>query len=190
MNECSTYLPTANPNKFLEALGSPYDLPVSSTNEKIYLTWMIPTSFITVDPEISFCWVSLNKVPVKVEWVFKYQYLNKESYMGYFDESGMPRMTFDDGRSELHNVTLNSEGDAEPNIIQVTPPLHLIKKDRRSGTFVVMEIEAQPQLDEVFFMGANIKYEESPRVIEPTGRKRPYKRSRWDDDYGYYQSFR
>ena len=185
MNECMTYIPTTNPDKLL---GS--GMPTTSANQKIYLTWLIPTSFITVDPEITFCWVSLNKTPVKVDWVFKYQYLNKETCMGYFDESGIPKITFDDGHSEPQEVTLNSEGLAEPDIIQATPPLHLIKKDRRSGAFVAMEIEAQPQLDEVYFMGANIKYEESPRVIEPIGRKRPHKRSRWDDDYDYYRSFR
>ena len=96
MNECSTYISPQNPDKMLTTA------PASSVEHSIYLHWMIPTSFITVDPEISFCWVSLNEFPVNLDWVFKYQYLNKESYMGYFDEKGMPNISFDDGLSLIH----------------------------------------------------------------------------------------
>ena len=195
MDECSMYLPTTDPDKFLGGDHPPVDMftrffgypkiPVTSTNRSIYLSWMIPTSFITVNPEISLCWISLNKNPVKIDWLLKYQYLNKESYLGYFDDAGMPVITFDDGHSELYTVTLRDDDVAEKDIIQKTQPHNLIKKDRRSGTFVIMEIKPQPQLDEVYFMGAHIQYKEHSRVTEPTGRKRTHKR-RWYDDDPYY----
>ena len=110
MNECSMYLPTMNPDKFLEAPGSPYDLPVSSAAKPRYFTWMIPTSFITVDPELSFCWLNLGKKPVEVDWVLKYRYLNTGGCLGYFDDGGMPVITFDGGPSDVHITTLKATG--------------------------------------------------------------------------------
>lgn len=183
MSECSVYIPTPYPNKRLGS-DKPFvpGIPGTSADRSMYLSWMIPTSFITVDPEISFCWVSLNEFPVNLDWVLKYQYLNKESYMGYFDESGMPVVSFDDGRSEPHVTTLKSENVAEKDMLQTTRPYHFVKKDRRSGTFVVMEIRPKDLFEEVSFIGAHIKYTESPRVIEPTGRKRTYKRKWYDYD--------
>ena len=185
MSECSVYIPTIDPDKRLGS-DNPLTLgiPATSVNRSIYLTWTIPTGFITVDPELSFCWVSLNEDPVKVDWLLEYQYLNKESYMGYFDKGGMPVISFDDGRSELHTAILKADINAEKDIIQVTPSHPFIKNGRQSGTFVVMEVEAQPQPDDVFFMGAHIKYTEAPRVIEPMGRKRTRKR-RWYDEEPY-----
>ena len=179
------YLPTMNPDRFLGAPGSPYDMPVESANKALYFTWMIPTSFITVDPELSFCWLNLGEKPVEVDWLLEYQYLNQGSCLGYFDDEGMPVINFDRGLSDVHTTTLKMDGVAEKDIVQKTSPHHFIKKDRRSGTFVEMSIQPQVPLEEVYLMGAEIKFKEHPRVIEPIGRKRTYKR-KWYDDDPYY----
>lgn len=178
MNECSTYMPPSNPDKMLTTT------PVSSVEHPIYLHWVIPTSFITVDPEISLCWVSLNERPTQLDWLLKYQYMNEESYLGYFNDEGMPIVTFDDGLSDSYTAILKTKSLAEKDMIQITLPHNLIKRDRRSGTLVAMEIRPQDPLEEVYFVGTHIKYIESPRVIEPIGRKRTRKR-RWYDEEPY-----
>ena len=183
MSECSAYLPTMNPDKFLGAPGSPYDMPVESTNKAIHFMWMIPTSFITVDPELSFCWLNLGEKPVEVDWLLKYQYLNKGSCLGYFNDEGIPIINFDGGLSEVHTITLKTDVAAEKDIVQKTSPHHLIKKDRRSGTLVEMSIQPQSLSDGIYLMGAHIQYGEHPRVIEPRGRKRTRKKKRYD----YYE---
>ena len=185
MSECSMYLPTMNPDRFLGAPGSPYDMPVESANKPLYFTWMIPTSFITVDPELSFCWLNLGEKPVEVDWLLKYRYLNQGSYLGYFDDEGMPIINFDRGLSDVHITTLKADGVAEKDIVQKTSPHRFIKKDRRSGTFVEISVQPQVPLETVYLMGAQIQYKEHPRVIEPTGRKRTHKR-KWYDDDPYY----
>ena len=105
--------------------------------------------------------------------------------MGYFNDEGMPVITFDDGLSETHVTTLRADSIAEKNIIQKTPPHHFTKKERRSGTFIEMSIQPQLSLEGVYLMGAEIRFTESPRVREPTGRKRTYKK-KWYDYDPYY----
>ncbi|GAG01955.1 unnamed protein product, partial [marine sediment metagenome] len=85
---------------------------------------------------------------------------------------------------DIYTATLKTESVAEKNILQKTQSHSLIKKDRRSGTVVFMEIQVEPSLEEVYYIGANIQYTEYPRVIEPKGRKRTYKR-RWYDEEPY-----
>ena len=189
MRECSMYLPTMNPDKFLSAPGSPYDMPVESADKTVYFSWMIPTSFITVGPELSFCWLNLGEPPVEVDWLLRYRYFNEGSCLGYFDGDGMPVITFDGGPSEMHTMALKANGFAEKDIIQKTPAHRFIKKDRRSGTFVEISIQPQSPLEEIYLMGAEIKFKEYPRVVEPVGRKRTYKRKRYDDEPYPYDDF-
>ena len=172
------------PSNWLESIFGRPKLPVQSIGRSVYFTWTTPILFIAVDPVVSFMWLNLNDDPVNVEWVFKYQYLNKESWLGYFDEAGMPIMTYNDGRSEINTVIFKATKAAEKDIIQATPSHIFNKTDRRSGTVVVMELQAHPALDEIYFMGAQIQFQEYPRVREPKGRKRTRKK-RWYDDEPY-----
>jgi len=183
MNEHSTSLPVLNPTKFLKFPGSSYDLPVSSI-DKVLFVWMIPTSFITVKPEISFYWVNLNESPIKTDWLLRYQYFNEGSCLGYFNEKGMPIINYDSGHSDIHTTILKTDNIAEKNIVQKTPTHLFVKSDRRSGTLVEISIQPQAPLEGIYFMGAEIKFSEYPRVIEPIGRKRTYKR-RWYDEEPY-----
>jgi len=174
---------STNPDKALPASGSVCGLPVQSTKEKMYLTWMVPTSFLVVEPKLSLYWLSLEEECVDVEWIIKYRYYNQESYLGYFNELGIPIINYDDGISELYTVTLKTTNLAEKDIIQKTIPYIFIKKDRQTGTVVLMEIQAKPHIDGVYFMGSEIRYTEEDRPREPTGRKRTYKEKYDEDDY-------
>ena len=188
MIDSSLYFPCVNPDKFLKTVGVPYDMPVQSIKKSVYLTWMIPTSFITVEPKLSLIWLNLSEDPVKLDFELTYKYYNKESVLGYFTEDGVPVVTHDNGNSETYTATLETENVAEKDIIQKTLPYNLIKKDRRSGTLVYMEVIATPSIDEVYLMGTEICYTDEPRIREPVGRKRTYKRKRDEDDY--YDSWR
>ena len=185
MSEKSLYLPAIDPDKYLKSSGSPYDLPVSSTDRSMYLTWMFSNTFITVEPELSVIWVSLGDDPIDIKWKFDYQYHNKESWLGYFKKDGSIVMNFDDGRSEVYSVILESKGEAEKDIIQATEPHKLMKKDRRSGTLVTAQLQSIPVVDDVYFMGTQIRFTEDDIPREPRGRKRKYKPSRWElEPYG------
>ena len=183
MIESSLYTPATNPDKALPAPGSPYDLPVQSTKENMYLTWMVPTSFLVVEPKLSLYWLNLEEECVDVEWTIKYRYYNQESYLGYFNGLGLPIINYDDGVSELYTATLRTTNPAEKNIIQKTTPYRFIKKERQTGTLVLMEIQAKPHIAGVYFMGSEIRYTEEDRPREPRGRKRTYKEKYDEDNY-------
>ena len=56
--------------------------------------------------------------------------------------------------------------------------------------FVEISIQPQTALEDVYLMGAEIKFTESPRVVEPTGRKRTRKRKWYDEEpYPYDSEF-
>lgn len=191
MSECSVYLPSLYPDKFLPSPGSPLDMPVQSANNPINFTWYVPSGFLTVNPELVIYWLNLGDESIKVDWLLKYTYYNSKSCLGYFDEELMPVITFDGGLSDVFASTLKMENVAEKDIIQKTLTHKLNKRDFRSGTIVSMEIQIAPPTDEVYVMGTQIGYEEHPLVRDPPGRKRTYKRSRLEDwsDASYYDSF-
>jgi len=184
MNECSTFIPTTFPDKLLNIPRS----PISSTKNPISLVWIFPYSFIMVNPELSLFWMHLGEKPINIDWEIEYRYFYEESCLGYFDDEGMPIISFDLGISELHRATLKTEGIANKEIIQRTLPYKLIKKDRNPGTFVEMKAWAKTPLEEVLFLSAEIKFKEYPRVVEPVGRKRTHKKRRYDEDPYPYDS--
>ena len=188
----SLFIPSMNPDKLLDTdiihLGWEVKHTVQSLKNSVYLTWMIPTSFLTIEPKLSLIWLSLNDNPIKLDFELTYKYYNKESVLGYFTDDGMPVVTYDNGNSETYTATLETENMAEKDIVQKTLPYNLVKKDRRSGTLVCMEVTANPAIDEVYLMGTEIRYTDEPRIREPVGRKRTHKQ-KWDED-DYYDSWR
>lgn len=181
------YMPPPSPDKWLDTgvvhLGFDVKQEVQSIKNSIYFTWVVPTLFLTIDPKLSLIWLNLNEDPVNIEWTLIYRYYNRESYLGYFNDYGIPIINHDNGNSETYTVTLKPETVAEKEIVQKTDPYSFIKKDRRAGTLVLMEIQANPPLEEVYCMGSEICYTKDELPRDPPGRKRPYKHTYDEDDH-------